>query len=39
MKLSLSFQELNPVYSEDYDTEEGSLGVGYWWVILENFQI
>ena len=29
MKLSLSFQELNPVYSEDYDTEEGSLGVGY----------
>ena len=29
MKLSLSFQELNPIYSEDYDTEEGSLGVGY----------
>ena len=29
MKLSLSFQELNPVYAEDYDTEEGSLGVGY----------
>ena len=29
MKLSLSFQELNPVYSEDYNTEEGSLGVGY----------
>ena len=29
MKLSLSFQELNPVYSEDYDTKEGSLGVGY----------
>jgi len=29
MKLSLSFQELNPVYAEDYDTEEGLLGVGY----------
>jgi len=29
MKLSLSFQELNPVYSEDYDTEEGSFGVGF----------
>tara|TARA_B100000214_G_C23966426_1_gene627926 strand:+ start:1566 stop:2444 length:879 start_codon:yes stop_codon:yes gene_type:complete len=29
MKLSLSFQELNPVYAEDYDTEEGLIGVGY----------
>ena len=29
MKLDLSFQELNPVYSEDYDSEEGKEGVGY----------
>ena len=29
MKLDLSFQELNPVYSEDYDYEEGKEGVGF----------
>lgn len=29
MKLTLSFQELNPVYFEDYDTEDGINGVGY----------
>ena len=29
MKLDLSFQELNPVYSEDYDSEEGKEGVGF----------
>ena len=30
MKLSLQFQELNPVYAEEYDTtEEGKLGVGF----------
>ena len=28
MKLSLSFQELNPVYAEDYD-KEGKDGVGF----------
>ena len=29
MNLDLSFQELNPVYSEDYDSEECKEGVGY----------
>ena len=29
MKLDLSFQELNPIYSEDYDSEEGKEGVGF----------
>ena len=29
MKLSLSFQELNPIYKEDYDTGEGLRGTGY----------
>ena len=29
MKLDLSFQELNPVYQEDYDSEEGKEGVGF----------
>ena len=29
MKLDLSFQELNPVYAEDYDSEEGKEGVGF----------
>jgi len=29
MKLDLSFQELSPVYSEDYDSEEGKEGVGF----------
>tara|TARA_B100000945_G_scaffold287914_1_gene259853 strand:+ start:2521 stop:3423 length:903 start_codon:yes stop_codon:yes gene_type:complete len=29
MKLSLSFQELNPVYAEDYEEEQGLTGVGY----------
>lgn len=29
MQLSLQFQELNPVYAEEYDKEEGLLGVGY----------
>ena len=29
LKLTLSFQELNPVYFEDYDSADGSKGVGY----------
>ena len=29
MKLSLSFQELNPVYAEDYEEDQGLTGVGY----------
>ena len=29
MKLSLGFQELTPIYAEDYDTLEGNQGVGY----------
>ena len=29
MKLDLSFQELNPIYSEDYDSEEGKEGLGF----------
>jgi hypothetical protein len=28
-KLSLSFQELTPIYSGDYDEGEGTIGVGY----------
>lgn len=29
MKLTLSFQELNPIYYEDYNTADGINGVGY----------
>ena len=29
MVMQLSFQELSPVYAEDYDTESGKTGVGY----------
>jgi hypothetical protein len=29
MQLSLQFQELSPIYAENYDTEEGKYGVGY----------
>lgn len=29
MVMQLSFQELNPVYAEDYDNESGKIGVGY----------
>lgn len=29
MKLTLAFQELTPIYAEDYDTAEGQQGVGY----------
>ena len=29
MKMNLTFQELNPIYSEDYETEEGKEGVGF----------
>ena len=29
MVMQLSFQELNPVYAEDYDSESGKIGVGY----------
>ena len=29
LKLTLSFQELNPVYFEDYSSTDGSKGVGY----------
>lgn len=29
MQMSLTFKELNPIYAEDYDTDEGQIGVGY----------
>ena len=29
MQLTLQFQELSPIYAEDYDTAEGRRGVGY----------
>ena len=29
LKMSLTFQELNPIYSEDYETEEGKEGTGF----------
>jgi hypothetical protein len=29
MNLSLQFQELSPIYAENYSTEEGKYGVGY----------
>ena len=29
MKINLSFQELNPIYSEDYETQEGQEGTGF----------
>jgi hypothetical protein len=29
MQLVLQFQELTPIYAEDYETEEGRYGVGY----------
>jgi hypothetical protein len=29
MQLTLQFQELSPIYAEDYETEEGKYGVGY----------
>jgi hypothetical protein len=29
MNLTLSFQELTPIYAEDYDSAEGKSGVGY----------
>lgn len=29
MQMTLQFQELSPLYSEDYDTEKGRIGVGY----------
>jgi hypothetical protein len=29
MQMTLTFKELNPIYSEDYETEEGKTGVGY----------
>lgn len=29
MQMTLTFKELNPIYSEDYETEEGKIGVGY----------
>ena len=35
MKLDLSFQELNPVYSEDYDSEEGK---GRSWILMSYFR-
>jgi hypothetical protein len=37
MKLTLSFQELNPVYFSDYTNSD--IGVGYWWDTSENYQI
>ena len=29
MNMTLIFKELNPIYAEDYDTDEGQIGVGY----------
>ena len=29
MKLDMSLQEINPIYNEDYDTGDGTIGVGY----------
>lgn len=29
MQLTLQFQELSPIYAEDYDKGEGTIGVGY----------
>lgn len=29
MKLSITFQEVNPIYYEDYDSPESQIGVGY----------
>ena len=29
MKMNLTLQELNPIYSEDYETEEGKEGTGF----------
>jgi hypothetical protein len=29
MQMTLTFKELNPIYAEDYDTDEGQIGVGY----------
>jgi len=29
MTMQLDFQELNPIYTEDYDTDDGQIGVGY----------
>jgi len=29
MQLTLEFKELNPIYSEDYENEDSSIGVGY----------
>lgn len=29
MQMTLQFQELSPIYKEDYNTEEGKYGVGY----------
>ena len=29
MVLGLTFQEITPIYAEDYDTEIGSQGTGY----------
>ena len=29
MKMQLSFQELNPIYAEDYNDSDANLGVGY----------
>jgi hypothetical protein len=37
MQLTLQFQELSPIYAEDYKNSD--IGVGYWWLTSENFQI
>ena len=29
MKMDISLQEINPIYNEDYDTGDGTIGVGY----------
>jgi hypothetical protein len=39
--MQLTFKEVNPVYQEDYEDlfDAGIKGVGYWCLILENYQI
>ena len=29
MQMEMSLQEINPIYNEDYDTGDGTMGVGY----------
>jgi hypothetical protein len=29
MQMEISLQEINPIYNEDYDIGDGTIGVGY----------